>query len=222
MGDAVTTFRGSQRARQILEKLVDYPNVPRKKPKFFNFMMNSFRSYGVNESQLNEIWSVIEVFDKKTANPNNNNGGDIESQNLKRKLDNSQNNIEVPAKQQKVDSTRITEETIAECDENSFDWTHIIKEECCKHPNNEIDYKKLEKKVRNVYFLKAENEKSVTTFSKYFLRNSLNVGMLWVTRKKLRQLQISEFLALILSVKRPVMNIQTAFFSLSLSFPKLL
>lgn len=137
-------------------------------------MMNSFRSYGVNESQLNEIWSVIEVFDKKTTS-NNNNGGDIESQNLKRKLDNCENNIEVSTKQQKVDSSRITEETVVECDENSFDWTHIIKEECCKHPNNEIDFKKLEKKVRNVYFLKAENEKNVTTFSKWFLTPSVQL-----------------------------------------------
>ena len=150
VGAAVETFRGSQRARQLLEKLVDYPNVPRKKPKFFNFMMNSFRSYGVNESQLNEIWSVIEEFDKKTANNGNNN----ENQTLKRKIETIDTTIVPQLKQQKLDSNRITEAAVVdESDENnSFDWTRLIKDECCKHSNNEIDFKKLEKKVSKLDF----------------------------------------------------------------------
>jgi len=154
VGAAVETFRGSQRARVLLEKLVDYPNVPRKKAKFFNFMMNSFRSYGVNESQLNEIWSVIEAFDKKTIISNGGgSNGSIENQNLKRKLEKSETIADDSSKHQKIDTNHITEEAVVESDENSFDWTRFIKEACCKNPNNEIDFKKLEKKVGIIFLM---------------------------------------------------------------------
>ena len=136
---ALATFRGSQRARFLLEKLTDFPNVPRKKPKFFNFMLNSFRSHGVTESQLEEIWSVIEAFDKKQQQvappPQPRAQSDEMSTVKKRKLDQVDADCDSPA---------------VKSDENtSFDWTLFIKNECCKHPNNEVDLSKLEKKVRN-------------------------------------------------------------------------
>ena len=79
---AVETFQGSPKAKSLLEKLTDYPNVPRKKAKFFNFVRNSFRSYHITDGQLEEIWNVIESFDKaeKSQNGNNSQNGNLKSE----------------------------------------------------------------------------------------------------------------------------------------------
>ena len=133
---AVESFRGSQRARQLLEKLTDFPNVPRKKAKFFNFMFNSFRSYGVNEAQLDEIWSVIEEFDKQSKQDAAKAAVANSNANQKRKH----------AEEEESESNKKTK-LAEEPEEIAFDWATLIKTECCKHPNNEIILKKLEKKV---------------------------------------------------------------------------
>ena len=139
---AVEGFSGSQRAKGLLEKLTEYPNIPRKKAKFFNFMYNSFRSYGVHDGLLGEIWTVIESFDKKPAQPaakptqNVSPPAPIESAN-KRKLDEP----EIVESNKKI--------AISESDvmENKFDWIESAKTECLKKTNNEIIFKKLFKKV---------------------------------------------------------------------------
>lgn len=125
--------------------MTDYPNVPRKKAKFFNFTRNSFRSYSVTDSMLEEIWSVIESFDKaeKTANSNNNNQNkqtNSNSANLKRKLDQIEEENENSNKKQQV-----KEESAENVDK--FDWLEALKKECCKNDQNQISLSKLEKKV---------------------------------------------------------------------------
>lgn len=131
---AVQTFKGSNRAKILLEKVIDFPNIPRKKVKFFNFARNSFRSYGVNDSLLDEIWTVIEQFDKNDK---------IEQIALKRKLDDETVTTQ-PLKFIKLDvvtSEKCQDET------NKFDWIDLIQSELNKKESHQISLAKLAKKV---------------------------------------------------------------------------
>ena len=125
-------------------------------------MRNSFRSYGVDDSQLEEIWSVIEAFDKKTpppppppppttpaakAAPSESNGkrkqGEEEEEETeptstngkakKSKSDNNINNGDVQTKKEEEDE--------------AFDWLEAIKKECLKHTDRQVDFTALQKKV---------------------------------------------------------------------------
>lgn len=142
ISNAVEVFRGSYRAKQLLEKMVDYSNVPRKKPKFMNFMRNSFRGFGVNDSMLNEIWSVIENIDKQqqpTATTNNNNQQQNGNNN------NGTKRKSVVEEEEKVESKKLKETTNGD-DGDSFNWFDAMKSVLSQKENG-LTLKKLEKKV---------------------------------------------------------------------------
>jgi cell growth-regulating nucleolar protein len=157
---AVEGFRGSSRAKQLLEKLTNYPNIPRKKAKFINFMKNSFRSFGVTDAILEEIWSEIEKFDKKSAETQPASNG---SNGVKRKLDQTENENGNEDTQNKNNNKKLNKNGSNEIEkenstsngthndengaDNSFDWFESIKSECSKKENNQIKLKKLQKKV---------------------------------------------------------------------------
>jgi hypothetical protein len=129
----------------LLEKMVEYPNVPRKKAKFFNFIRNSFRSYSTTDSQLNEIWTVIESFDAKPApSPAQTNG-------VKRKLeeDTTPPPGSVCVNNKKSTTDQQLKAAAEEANENShkFNWLESIRKICSKQENGEISLDKLEKKV---------------------------------------------------------------------------
>ena len=128
----MSAFNGSARAKTLLEKLTDFPNVPRKKPKFMNFMRNSFRSYGVTDAMLNEIWTVIEKMDAPTQQSN----GAKNTGAQKRPLE-----VEEP---QAGPQKKVKDE---ESPSAEFDWLAEIKQECAKKDSNQIKLNKLEKKV---------------------------------------------------------------------------
>jgi len=147
---AVETFRGSQRAKELLEKLTEFPNIPRKKAKFFNFMKNSFRSYGVHDGLLAEIWTVIESFDKKPAQPVKAVAAPTPE---KRKAEEVTAESVQPAKKLSVDKTETTSK-----EQKKFDWIESSKLECGKKDNNEISFKKLFKKLLKDYKKTSEAE----------------------------------------------------------------
>lgn len=149
IGKAVEVFRGSAKAKSLLEKLVEYPNVPRKKAKFVNFIRNSFRYLGANDAQIEEIWTIIESFDKKPAaqSPPTTNG---HHQNGSKPIGQTVEEEKPPTTKRKLDEIENAEEeaviTTAE-----FDWLEEIKRVCCKKENNEITLEKLEKKLYKKY-----------------------------------------------------------------------
>jgi cell growth-regulating nucleolar protein len=136
----VQSFGGSSKAKIVLEKLTDFPNVPRKKAKFFNFMKNSFRYLGVNDNLLEEVWSVIEKFDKADADelpPNSN------SLQEKRKINSSE--LSIDSKKTKYTHDEIIDEP------EKFDWLGLIKKEILKNEDRMISIEKLHRKVI-IYF----------------------------------------------------------------------
>jgi len=137
---AVVEFRGSARAKSLLQGLADYPNLPRKKVKFVNFIKNSFRSVPFNDALINEVWTVIEKLDKKQPpqqqQPDGGGRGGV-----KRKVDDEE---VVPTSTQENDN----------CNEEAlFDWHEQIRKQCQKlqsdsNNNDEsISIRKLEKKI---------------------------------------------------------------------------
>ncbi len=130
---AVAGFRGSSRAKDLLEKLTEFPNIPRKKAKFFNFMRNSFRSYGVHDGLLGEVWTVIESFDKKQPEKKA-----VEVVGVKRKVDTDE--VAEVGKAKKVAKK-------VEVENKKFDWIESSRLEFARKEGREIKFKKLFKKV---------------------------------------------------------------------------
>ncbi|KAL5021048.1 hypothetical protein ScPMuIL_000203 [Solemya velum] len=55
--DAVDRSGGNQRLKSTLERLTDYPNIPRKRPKFENFMKNSMN---VHDGRIvDQVWELL-------------------------------------------------------------------------------------------------------------------------------------------------------------------
>jgi len=61
--NACTTAPGH--ISHYLEKLVEFPNLPRKKPKFTNFLKSALHVH--DERTVNELWSVVESANKVLA-----------------------------------------------------------------------------------------------------------------------------------------------------------
>jgi hypothetical protein len=134
-------FRGSAKAKSMLEKLVEYPNVPRKKPKFVNFVRNSFRYLAASDAQIDEIWTVIEAFDKKNPPP----------------PPKPQNQQTTPEKPSDTNTSPPQKRKLDDCNDDNnnltaeFDWLEEIKRICLKKDSNSIDLGKLEKKVDQTF-----------------------------------------------------------------------
>ncbi|KAH9518507.1 hypothetical protein Btru_016996 [Bulinus truncatus] len=54
---AIETSASNVKLKDILEKLKEYPNIPRKKQKFENFLHNSLRVS--NYALINQVWDVL-------------------------------------------------------------------------------------------------------------------------------------------------------------------
>ncbi|KAH9520309.1 hypothetical protein Btru_060461 [Bulinus truncatus] len=54
---AIETSASNVKLKDILEKLKEYPNIPRKKHKFENFLHNSLRVS--NYALINQVWDVL-------------------------------------------------------------------------------------------------------------------------------------------------------------------
>ncbi len=91
-------------------------------------MKNSFRSYGVHDGLLGEIWTVIESFDKKPE--------PAPIAQVKRKAETETIDEEINAKKVAV-----------KVEEKKFDWVESSKQEIAGRDGKEIALKKLFKKV---------------------------------------------------------------------------
>lgn len=163
--NAVENFRGSERARNLLEKLTEFPNIPRKKAKFYNFMHNSFRSYGVNDGLLGEIWNVIDSFDKKAiqAAPT--------KQVIQESLVESETKCSKRKLEDKIEEVDNKKSLKSENTRTKFNWIELSKSECLKREENQVLFKKLFKKIFKNYKKTAEAASSEIEVSE--LKNKL-------------------------------------------------
>jgi cell growth-regulating nucleolar protein len=140
----------SQGVLNILQTISTYENIPRKKAKFLNFMKNSFRYMKANE--LDDAWTLLEEAMRENKSQQqqngNNNGNQQQSNGVKRKLEEDDQNGEeqVKTKKAKVEKEPLVEAEVSE----KFNWGETIRS-ILLGKNNEINLKKLKKKVLNKY-----------------------------------------------------------------------
>jgi cell growth-regulating nucleolar protein len=161
----------SSGVKKILETISTFDNIPRKKPKFMNFMKNSFRYMKVNE--LEEAWTLLEEAMKENKSENQN--GKVEAVNgnsngngavngtgngfvngaangssengHKRKLDEDKSETSDEPSTKKKKSEENEDENGAS---EKFSWSETIKN-VLMSKNNELKFKKLRVKIKNKY-----------------------------------------------------------------------
>ncbi|CAF3552263.1 unnamed protein product [Rotaria socialis] len=87
---AINLNSGSAQAKIILNKLQYYPNTPRKRAKFINFVNNSIK--GFSPRVVEEVWSILETLLPKPGNNESNQPKKATAE------DQDQNTSEVPVK----------------------------------------------------------------------------------------------------------------------------
>ncbi|CAH1966085.1 unnamed protein product [Acanthoscelides obtectus] len=146
--------------RNLLNKISNYNNVPRKKVKFMNFIMSSSGGRA-NRKEVEEVWDIIETYknsqkgngNTQTTQKNEASIKEMKVENVKRKALDTDSDI--PNKKNKLDDGLTIEET----DTVKFSFQEkivsILNAKGC------ISLKKLQKKVLNAY-LKHSGENKVT------------------------------------------------------------
>jgi cell growth-regulating nucleolar protein len=160
--------------KKILETISTFDNIPRKKPKFMNFMKNSFRYMKVNE--LEEAWTLLEeaMQESKSENQNGKANGSAVKEAVNGAVNGSSNGNQDAAingtsngNQEAVNgSKRKLEQEIAEepgkkkkkpeseddlkDPSEKFSWGETIRN-ILLSKNNELKLKKLRVKIKNKY-----------------------------------------------------------------------
>jgi len=123
----------------------------------------------VNESLLNEIWEVIESFDK--IPPKETTTIAVTTKpvlDLKRKLEDTNNQqTEKKIKQ----SVKEQEDLQCQDETNKFDWIDLIRNELMKREKYQVSLSKLSKKVKTRFSTEIN---FLSYFELYYLNNNLN------------------------------------------------
>nr|XP_039254451.1 cell growth-regulating nucleolar protein-like [Styela clava] len=142
----------SSKAKQLIENLKNYDNIPRKRPKFLNFLKNSLRMY---DSKLGEeIWSAFSAANGKNDVKNckwESNGDSREEEGVKI------NEVEKTAESAKNDSAIVNKK-------DKKKKKLKLDENVSNHPEkDEISAEKPKKKktLKHKKELKDKNESSV-------------------------------------------------------------
>lgn len=131
----------SQSILNILQTISTYENIPRKKAKFLNFMKNSFRY--MKQDDLESAWTLLEEAMKESREQQQ--PPTPATNGTKRKLD------EEAPKHEDEKKLKLEESEETELDKsNKFSWSTSMKE-ILLSKQNEIDIKKLKKKVLKRY-----------------------------------------------------------------------
>jgi len=175
---ATETNSISKKAKDLLETLMDFDNIPRKRPKFMNFLKNSVRIYDVKLGE--EVWSV---FSAPVAKPpakveeskqNSDQKKSDESVNLKRKNESSaeQNGSKSCKKAKKTEEVEIEQdkkENSNGIQASEFSWFKSLKS-IVEKSEGKISLKKLKKKVFAEYNKSSENLKDEAELEVIFMK----------------------------------------------------
>lgn len=123
----------------------------------------------MNESLLNEIWEVIESFDKIPPKETTTIAVTTKSVlDLKRKLEDTNNQqTEKKIKQ----SVKEQEDLQCQDETNKFDWIDLIRNELMKREKYQVSLSKLSKKVKTRFSTEIN---FLSYFELYYLNNNLN------------------------------------------------
>lgn len=137
----------SNSVQNVLQSLVNYDNIPRKKAKFVNFVQNSFR---IRDKELiNNVWDIFESSIKNSkSNDNSSNGQNAVKRTIdevETKTDQINNNTKIAKISNEEIDNSVTIQTKTEVPK----MKKIIEEILNKHGS--ISIEKLRKKVLKRY-----------------------------------------------------------------------
>lgn len=165
---AINLNTGTTPAKALLKKLQNYPNTPRKRAKFINFVGNSVK--GFQPRVVEEVWSILENLIPKGGNENNGtnqtamekqqeakseNSNVPHTQNgngvLKRSLD---SDSEDPKKKLKADENdeKVDDESSETKNPSCrFEWYDELKRAFSKAEDQTMNFETLKKKICKRY-----------------------------------------------------------------------
>lgn len=137
--------------QNILNSLVHYDNIPRKKPKFANFVKNSFRIR--DDNLISKIWDIFQNALKANASVNDEQAVGDQQKGLKR-------SISETVEETKVDENINPEKKVIKMDDDeklqieektteTIKMKKVVKSFLTE--NSEMDIRKLKKKVIKFY-----------------------------------------------------------------------
>ncbi|CAF0726015.1 unnamed protein product [Adineta ricciae] len=166
---AINQNTGSAQAKILLQKLQYYPNTPRKRAKFINFVNNSIK--GFPPRAVEEVWSILEKLLPKPSNnePNQIKKTDAEEQNQSAPAENEDaNKSQLKRKSNDNDDQSSKKAKVNDEDENNqavptnprFEWYDEIKRALSKATDQTLSLEALRKKISKRYKkLKPNQEK---------------------------------------------------------------
>ncbi|CAH1785076.1 unnamed protein product [Owenia fusiformis] len=156
---AITKAHDKPHLKSLLQKMLDYPNIPRKKAKFQNFLSNSLR---IRDTKLVEqVWDILMSEAPPPAVPLNPTTAqsieskiELKTETSKRKTSTSEDTETVKKKKKdKVQDVNGKALTNGETEDTAekFNWEATITKILSKNGNSEIPIKKLRKKFLKKY-----------------------------------------------------------------------
>ena len=148
---AIDNFNGTQHIKQLMQRLITYDNIPRKKAKFRNFIRSCLRV--TNDYYIDQMWTICEtVFKTETLDSDN-------ASPTKRQLNGNQNEVQTNGKKFKTNEKT---EQIEELEKNSdiqpkLKMKKIVVDILKERENHEMSLKKLRKRVIKKYRVDNEN-----------------------------------------------------------------
>lgn len=175
---AINLKTGSSQANILMKKLQYYPNTPRKRAKFINFVNNSIK--GFPPRTVEEVWSLLENLIPKGPTNENNQGKQQSGNNEQQSNETSQTQDQSASKRQ-IDnddddqqSSKKAKTENADDDANQavpsnphFEWYDEIKRALNKADNQTLDLDVLTKKIFKRYKkLKPKQDKDADSLLK--------------------------------------------------------
>ncbi|CAG2164933.1 unnamed protein product [Oppiella nova] len=188
---AIIESTATKHIKDLMQRLIAYDNIPRKRQKFINFVRNSLRI--TNDYYGQQMWEIFEMSIKCEQNDKQNQNNETEgsmngnkrssndsesvaSKRLRQSDDNNGYNIENQSLQQNAfESQEVQENGLEDTNiECKLNMNKIIVEILHNSQNNELTLKKLKKKVLKKYKSNDDNcdkQKVIDRFERKVSKN---------------------------------------------------
>ncbi|XP_071948664.1 uncharacterized protein C16C10.8-like [Antedon mediterranea] len=200
--EASTSSHTNPKMKSLLNQIIEYPNIPRKKTKFENFLKNSLRLY--DKHLMQQAWLIVSgPDDKKTTEETSKKIGEKNEQQTKNIVETDATQVEgsISSCNGKKKRTHSDDEG-DDCEVSSkqaclqishdikhtekFKWSSVIKRILREKENNEMSIKKLRKKVIAEYMSSNVNGKTEEELRDKFYKKINSISSLKTEDKRIK------------------------------------
>ncbi|XP_033102813.1 cell growth-regulating nucleolar protein-like [Anneissia japonica] len=205
--EASTSQKTNPKMRNLLNQIIEYPNIPRKKTKFENFLKNSLKLY--DNYLIQQAWVIVSGSNEKNEEASKQNGDKNENhqkntpesnadENTNKEENKSESNGIVGRKRKISDQVTESETKRKQvCSEESsvdtnnqipekFKWNNMIKRILREKESKEMSIKKLRKKVIAEYNIRKGESKTEEELNEKFYRKLNSNPSLMIDDKRVK------------------------------------